>query len=79
MLSSRRSKPLTVLAAVALGASVSLTAAAPAQAVSGIIVTIGWSALTGSESVKTANAVCPPGRSSSAAGPTSSTAATRYA
>ncbi|MBV1856670.1 hypothetical protein [Catellatospora tritici] len=45
-----------------LGASVSLTAAAPAEAVSGIVVTIDWSDLTGSESAKTANAFCPSGK-----------------
>ncbi|GAA1410435.1 hypothetical protein ACFQZ4_35780 [Catellatospora coxensis] len=62
MRSFRGSKLLTALAAVTLGTAVSLTAAAPAQAVSGIIVTIGWSALTGSESTKTANAICPAGK-----------------
>lgn len=58
----RGSKLFTALAAVTLGASMSLAAAAPAQAVSGIIVTIGWSPLTGSEWAKTANAVCPAGK-----------------
>jgi hypothetical protein len=62
MRSFRGSKLLTALAAVTLGTAASLTAAAPAQAVSGIIVTIGWSSLTGSESTKTANAVCPAGK-----------------
>ncbi|MDI1463570.1 hypothetical protein QEZ54_21540 [Catellatospora sp. KI3] len=57
-----RSKLLTALAAVVLGASVSLAAASPAQAVSGQIVTVGWSTLTGSEPIKTANALCPAGK-----------------
>ncbi len=59
---NRSSKLLAGVAAVLLGAAASLVTAAPAQAVTGLIVTIDWSDLTGSESFKTANAVCPAGK-----------------
>jgi hypothetical protein len=47
--------------AVLAGAAASVAVAAPAQAVVGLVVVNGWSAATGSESFKSAVAVCPAG------------------
>ncbi|MFC7762898.1 hypothetical protein ACFQY4_36240 [Catellatospora bangladeshensis] len=72
---NRSSKLLAGVAAVLLGAAASLVTAAPAQAVTGLIVTIDWSDLTGSSRSRPPTRYARPARCCSAAAPTSSTAA----